>query len=162
MFLYLRMDVWARMTKKIKKKVPAAGRRREYGLGRILAGSGGASKVKHLQQSAHREVDFTSILSVYGSNHGLNLISRLLIRHGHISIHNFYTHTPLRTHPPTVIQGFRADAQAKLGHVVVFCPDAHSLTRKCCWKVVLLYVPSNNPPSLTNPCPPSHDARSLR
>ena len=58
MFLYVRIDVWEKMTKK-EKTVPATGRRREHGLGRYLQ-VGRASKVKHVQQSAHREVDLIS------------------------------------------------------------------------------------------------------
>ena len=43
----------------------------------------------------------------------------------------YVTSPPLRTHPLTVIQGF--------------CADAYGSTRKCCWWVLLLYVPSNHP-----------------
>ena len=48
----------------------------------VLAGSVGARKVRHVQQSAHREVDLIPIERVYGSKPGLNLTSRLLRRHG--------------------------------------------------------------------------------
>ena len=40
MFLYVRIDVWEKMTKKAKT-VPATGRRREHGLGRYLQGREG-------------------------------------------------------------------------------------------------------------------------
>ena len=59
MFLYVRMDLWAKMTKKNEKNT----RCRETTRARsrpVLAGSGGAIKVKHVQQSAHREVDLIS------------------------------------------------------------------------------------------------------
>ena len=37
-FLYVRMDVWVKMTKKKRKKALAVGRGREHGLGRYLQG----------------------------------------------------------------------------------------------------------------------------
>ena len=36
MYLYVRIDVWEKMTKKRTEHPPAAGRRREHGLGRYL------------------------------------------------------------------------------------------------------------------------------
>ena len=58
-----------------------------------------------------------------------------------------YTTLPLPTHPTTVMQDL--------------CAEAHGLTRKCCWWVVL-YAPTNKPHSPTNPFPPSHESRFLR
>ena len=73
------MNVWVKIAKKNEKST----RRRETTRARsrpVLAGSGGASKVKHVQQSAHREVNLISIWGVYGSKPGLNLTSRSLRR----------------------------------------------------------------------------------
>ena len=58
-FLFERMDVWVKRQNNEKSS-----RRRETTPARsppVLAGSGGASNVKHVQQSAHREVDLISI-----------------------------------------------------------------------------------------------------
>ena len=43
MFLYVRIDVYKKMTKKTKK-APAAGRRRVHGLGRYLKGREGRAR----------------------------------------------------------------------------------------------------------------------
>ena len=77
------MDALVKVTKKKRKSTRAQGDNASTPSRRVLAGSGGASKVKHVQQSAHPEVDLTiSMLSVYGSKSGVNLTSRLLRRHG--------------------------------------------------------------------------------
>ena len=61
MFLYVRMDVSVKMTKKTTK-APAVHRETTRARSRaVLARSGGASKVKHVQQSAHREAGLISI-----------------------------------------------------------------------------------------------------
>ena len=44
MFLYVRIDVWEKMTNKKTKTAPAAGRRREHGLGRFLQGREGRAR----------------------------------------------------------------------------------------------------------------------
>ena len=77
------MDAWVKVTKKRQKSTRAQGDDASTRSRRVLAGSGGASKVEHVQQSAHREVDLTiSISSVYGSKSALNMTSRLLRQHG--------------------------------------------------------------------------------
>ena len=79
MYLYVRIDVWKK-TVTTRKKHPPQG----DDASTVLAGPcrvGRVSKVRHVQQSSHREVDVISISGVYGSKPGLNLTSRLL-RHG--------------------------------------------------------------------------------
>ena len=59
MYLYVRIDAWKNVDKKPKKH-----RRREMTRARsrpVLAGSGVATRVRHVQQSAHREVDIISM-----------------------------------------------------------------------------------------------------
>ena len=59
MFLCVRMDVWVKMPENNEKST----RCRETTRARsrpVLAGSGGASKVTHVQRSAHLEVELIS------------------------------------------------------------------------------------------------------
>ena len=60
-------------------------RRRESARARsmpLLAGPGGASKARHVEQSAHREVDLIRSRTFTVQKPGRNMTSRLLGRHG--------------------------------------------------------------------------------
>ena len=79
MHLYVRIDVWEKLTKKQKQHLS---RRHEHGLGRYLQGREG--RTRWGTSSNQRTERWTSSRSraFYGSNPGLNLNSRLLGRHG--------------------------------------------------------------------------------
>ena len=53
LFLYVRMDVWVKMTKTKNKKSTHHGGMTRARSRPVLAGSVGASKVKYVEQSAH-------------------------------------------------------------------------------------------------------------
>ena len=75
-YLYVRIDVWEKLTEKQHST-----RYRETTRARsrpLLAESRGASKVRHVQQSAPREVDLNSSYVEDGSKPGLNRTLRLL------------------------------------------------------------------------------------
>ena len=69
-----------------------------------------------------------------------------LVLYSDANWHIHTTHPPLPTHPTTVLQDF--------------CSGAHGLTRTCWW--VVLYAPTNNPHSPTNPFPLRQRSRFIR